>query len=72
MEDSYEPKSKAEEIVLRSLNGLDALLVGLSISNAIYNFVRFVIFGKIYRGFIITFYLLVFFCLASWEITAIA
>ena len=72
MEDTYEPKSKTEEVVLRTLNGLDALLVGLSIINAIYNFVRFVMFGKIYRGFIIIFYLLVLFCLASWEITAIA
>ena len=55
------------------LNCIDAFLIDLAIIMSGYNCVKFVIRSTAIRHFFITvFYLLTFFCLVSWEITAIA
>ena len=71
MEDIFYP-TPTEKVVLQVLNSIDAVLIGLTIFMAMYNCIMFVWKKKIRRFFIILFYILVFFCLLSWEITAIA
>ena len=72
MEDPISDLSERDKRVLQALNGLDAGMVAATIGLALYNCISFVRKPDMRRSFIIIFYILVFFCLISWEFTAIA
>lgn len=54
------------------LNAVDAVAIVFTLAFSLFNFYKIVIKQKMHSFFIWAFYLLVIFCLASWEITAIA
>ena len=71
MEDSFVP-TEGQKKVLQVLNSVDAVILAFILAFAGHNFVRYVCRGMIRRCFIISFYLLVLFCLVSWLITSVA
>jgi len=57
---------------LQVLNAIDGVVILGAIGFSLFNLFKFVVKGEIRHFFIIVFYLLAMFCLASWEVTAIA
>ena len=60
-----------QELTLQILNAIDAILIGLLLAMACYNFYKYIWKGKIRQSYILLFYVMTFFCLISWESTAI-
>ena len=60
-----------QQVLLQVLNWIDAFALTVTILMAGYNCVFFICKAKIRHTFIILFYLLAFFCLVTWLITAV-
>ena len=60
-----------QKLTLQILTGIDSVLCFIVICLATYNCLKFVWRREIRSTFTILFYVLVFICLVSWEITAI-
>ena len=54
------------------MNSIDAVAVAVTLALGLYNFAKFIKQEEMRTLFIVAFYILAFFCLTSWLITAIA
>lgn len=57
---------------MQILNAFDAAAIVLTLCFSFYNLYKFMAHAQMRNFFTIMFYVLVFFCLASWAITAVA
>ena len=60
-----------QKTLLQVLNGINAVWLAITICMALYNVIFFICKAKIRHTFIMLFYLLAFFCLVTWELTAV-